>query len=87
MGREGCSRLLNAAYLLGHLQHGLQREQVLVARAQQVWPNADGQIAAAHPAGGGVVADMLEEGQQPLEEEEVGCRQLAGHPEGTGTQR
>ena len=87
MGREGCSRLLSTAYLLSHLQHGLQREQVLVACAQQVWPNADGQIAAAHPAGGRVVADMLEEGQQPLEEEEVGCRQLAGHPEGTGTQR
>ena len=86
-GREGCSRLLPPAYLLGHLQHGLQREQVLVGWAQQVGRKADGQVAAAHPAGGGVVGDVLEEGQQPLEEEEIGRRQLLGHPEGTGTHR
>ena len=86
-GRQGCSRLLPPAYLLGHLQRGLQREQVLVGWAQQVGRKADGQVAAAHPAGGGVVGDVLEEGQQPLEEEEIGCRQLLGHPEGTGTHR
>lgn len=56
--------------------------------AQQIWPKADGQVAGGHSAAGGVVADVLEEGQQPLEEEEIGSRQLLGHPEGTGgTQR
>ena len=85
--REGCSRPLPTAYLRSHLQHGLERELVLVGWAQQVGPKADGQIAGGHPAGGGVVADTLEEGQQPLEEEEVGRRQLLGHPEGRGTPR
>lgn len=50
------------------------------------WSNADGQVAAAHPAGGRVVADVLKEGQQPLQQQEIGCRQLLGHPEGAGTQ-
>lgn len=86
MGQEGCSRLANTAYLLSDLQHGLQRELVLIGWAQQVRPNADGQVAAAHLAGSCVVANMLEEGQQPLQEEEIGCRQLLSHPEGTGTQ-
>jgi len=31
-----------------------------------------------------VVADVLEEGQQLLQEEEIGCREFAGHPEGRG---
>ena len=86
MGREGCSWLLHRAYLLRHLQHGLEREQVLVGWAQEVWPNADGQVAGGHPAGGCVAADVLQEGQQPLQEEEIGCGQLLGHPEGTGRQ-
>ena len=61
MVREGCSRLLPTAYLRSHLQHGLQRELVLVGGAQQVGPKADGQIAGGHSAGGGVVADTLEQ--------------------------
>lgn len=50
------------------------------------WSNADGQVAVAHPAGELVVAHVLKEGQQPLQEQEIGCRQLFGHPEGTGPQ-
>ena len=75
------------AYLLHHLQHGLQWQQLLVGWAQQVWPNADGQVADADPAAGCVLADVPEEGQQPLEEHKIRCRQLAGHSEGTGTPR
>ena len=86
MGREGSSWLLGRAYLLGHCQHGLQREQVLVGWAQQVGPDADGQVAAAHSAGGCVVADVLQQGHQPLQEEEIGHRQLISHPEGRGRQ-
>lgn len=87
MGREGCSRTGNTAYLVSHLQQQLQREQVLVGWTQQLWPNADGQTAAAHPAGAHVVFDALEQGQQLLEKEEICCRQLVGHPEGRETQR
>lgn len=36
----------------------------------------DGQIAGAHPASQTVLADVVEQGEQPLEEEETGCRQL-----------
>jgi len=74
MVEEGCRQLLSTAYLPSHLQHGLEWEQVLVRWTEQVWPKADGQVAGGHPTGGGIVADVLEEGQQLLEEEEIGCR-------------
>lgn len=83
-GRLG--RLLKEAHLLSHLQHGVQWQQLLLAGAQQVWPKADGQVAGAHPAGGHIVANVLQQGQQPLQKEEAGCNQLLGHPEKTGTQ-
>lgn len=87
VGPEGRSRLVNTAYLARHLHRGVQGERVLLGWAEEVWPHADGQVARSHPAGGHVPADVLQQGQQALEQEEVGLGQLAGHPEGTEQER
>ena len=84
---EGHSRLVNSAYLCSRLQHGPEWKQDPAGRAQEVWPEADGQVTGGHWAGGDVAANVLEQREQPLEEEESGRRQLLGHPEGRATER
>lgn len=54
--------------------------------AQQVWPHTDGWVAGGLPAGGCIVASVLDKGQSPLQKEEIGHKQLLSHLEGTGTQ-
>lgn len=51
--------------------------------AQQVWPHTDGWVAGGLPAGGCIVASVLDKGQSPLQKEEIGHKQLLSHLEGT----
>ena len=84
LGPEGCGRLVNSAYLPRHLQEDIQGQRVLLGRAEQVRSHADGQVWGSHPAGARVAADVLQQEEQVLKQEEVGLGQLAGHPDGTG---
>lgn len=54
--------------------------------AQSVLPHADGWVAGGLPAGGCIMASVLDKGRYPVEKEEIGHKQLPSHPEGTGTQ-
>jgi len=85
LGPEGCGRLVNSAYLPRHLHEDTQGQRVLLGWAEQVRPQADGQVSGSHPAGARIAADVLQQEEQVLEQEKVCSGQLAGHPEGTGT--
>ena len=69
MGPEGCSQLIHTAHLLRHLHQHFQWEQVVLGWAQQIWPNADGKVVDSRPAGCRILADVVEQGEQLLEEE------------------
>lgn len=51
-----------------------------------MWPQADGWVAGGLPAGGCIVASVLERGQQMLEKQEISHKQLFSHPKGTETE-
>jgi len=69
MGLQGCSQLVDTAYLLGHLHQHFQWEQVVLGWAEQIWTNADGKVAGSLPPGCKIVARVVEQGEQSSEEE------------------
>lgn len=69
MGPESRSRQVNTAYLLRHLHQHCQWEQVVFGWVQQIWPNEDVKVAGSHPASCRILADVVEQGEQLLEEE------------------
>lgn len=54
--------------------------------AQQDWPHSDGWVDGGVSVGGCIVATVLDKGQQPLEKEKIGHKQLLSHPDRTGMQ-
>lgn len=74
----GC--LVNSTHLVIHLLLHFQRECVVRLWAQHIWANADGQVARVHPVGLGILADVVEQRQQVLEQDEVWSRQFVSHP-------
>lgn len=75
---SGC--WVSSTHLVIHLLLHFQRERVVRPRAQHIWANADGQVAGVHPVGLGILADVVEQREQVLEQDEVWSRQLVSHP-------
>lgn len=59
---------------------GFQREVLVILPGQHVGPHADGEVAGVHLADLGVLADQVEHGEQVLEQQQVGPRQLLCDP-------
>lgn len=75
---SGC--WVSSTHLVIHLLLHFQRERVVRPQAQHIWANADGQVAGVHPVGLGILADVVEQREQVLEQDEVWSRQLVSHP-------
>lgn len=80
---SGCS--VSPAHLVIYLLLHFQRERAVRAWAQHIWANADGQVAGVHPVGLSILADVVEQREQELEQDEVWSWQLVSHPVGTQT--
>lgn len=70
---------MSSRHLVIHLLLHLQRERALRPWAQHIWANADGQVAGVHPVGLGILADVVEQREQELEQDEVRSGQLVSH--------
>ena len=77
---EAGGSLVSSTHLVIDLLLHFQRERVVRLWAQHIRANADGQVAGVHPADLGVLADVVEQRQQVLEQDEVWSRQLGSHP-------
>lgn len=77
-GGGGC--VVSSTHLVIHLLLHFQWERVVRLRAQHIWANTDGQVAGVHPVGLGVLADVVEQREQVLEQDEVWSRQFVSHP-------
>lgn len=72
--------MAGSTHLVIHLLLHFQWERVVRLWAQHVWANTDGQVAGVHPVGLGILADVVEQRQQVLEQDEVRSRQVVRHP-------
>lgn len=91
---SGCSELPGREWLGGesthlviHLLLHFQRDHIVCLWAQHIWAHADGQIAGVHPVGLSVLADVVEQREQVLEQGQVWPRKLFSHPAWTEIKR
>lgn len=61
---------LAGKYFPHHLPQDVQRQHVLLGKAEEVWPHADDCVASSHLAGVGIAAGV-EHGQKVLEQQKV----------------
>lgn len=72
--------LVSSTDLVVHLLLHFQWESVVHLWAQHIWANADGQIAGVHPVALSILADVVEQREHVLEQDEVWSRQFVSHP-------
>lgn len=66
--------------LIVQVSLGFKGQGLVVLPGQHVGPDADGEVAGVHLADLRVLADQVQHGDQVPEKQEVGPRQLVGHP-------